>query len=153
MLINKQEFQIFANYHQFYLEDENSPRNTRDIWNEKTVGQMLAVEKGLVAVGTARNLTVPVTIEIHDSEPDLELENYSRANECSLNVTVDKIIISGCTDYLPNAKRIKIESGFYRVRVLYGNLKSVIEEWEGEDFYVLQLWKDSELREISTLKP
>jgi len=153
MLIRKQEFQTLAEYHQFYLEDDNSPHNTGDIWNEKTVGLMLAVEEGLVAVGTARGLEVPVTVEIHDSEPGLELENYSRANECSLNVTADKIVILGCTDYQPDAERIEIEPGFYRVRVLYGNLESVIDEWEGEDFYVLQLWKDSEMREISVLKP
>lgn len=153
MLISRHEYQICADYHQFYLEDEKSPHNTGGVWNEKTIGQMLAVEEGLVAVSTARNETVPVTIEIYDSEPSLELGNYSRANECSLEVTTDKIIISGCTDYLPDAERIKIEPGFYRVRVLYGNLESVTEEWEGEDFYILQLWRDAEMREISTLKP
>lgn len=153
MLISRHEFQIFADYGQFYLEDENYTPNTGDFWNDETIGQLLAVEEGFVAVGTARKAEVPVTIEIHDFEPVLEIENYSRVNECSLNVTSNKIVIPGCTDYPPDAARIEIEPHIYRVRVLYGNLESVADEFEGEDFYVLQLWKNSEMKQISTLKP
>ncbi len=84
MMISNHEFKIFADYHQFYLEDKNSPHETGSIWTQETVERMLATEKGLVAVGTARNMTVPVTIEIHESEPILETGNFSRVNECSL---------------------------------------------------------------------
>ena len=153
MPIKTFDFQIFADYHQFYLEDENSPHDTGDIWNQETVEQMAATAKGLLAVGTARSSTVPVTVEFHDGEPILELEKYSRVNECSLEITSDRLVISGCTDYLPDAERIEVIPSIYRVRILYGNLETVVEEWEGEDFYLLQLWKDSEMREISTLKP
>lgn len=151
MLISRHEFQIFADYHQFYLEDENSLHSSdEDIWNDKTVEQMLGVKEDLIAVRTARSLAVPVTIEIYDSEPAVELEKFSRINECSLNITSDKIIILG-NDYLPDAARIDVEPSIYRVRILYGNLESV-EEWEGEDFYILQLWEDDKMREIITLK-
>jgi len=153
MLIRKHEFQIFADYHQFYLEDENSPHNTGDIWSQEAFERMLGTEIGLIAIGTARRETVPVSVEFHDGEPVLELEKYSRVNECSLEVKSEKLIISGCTDYLPDAERIEVEPSNYRIRILYGNLESVVEEWSGEDFYILQLWKDSETRGVSTLKP
>jgi len=152
MPIRKLDFEIFADYHQFYLEDENSPHETGDIWTKETIEQMIAVSEGLVAVGTARSLTVPVSIEFYDSEPFPELERYSRINECSLEVESDKLVLMGCTDYLPDAPRIEVSPGIYRVRVLYGNLESVVEEWEGDDFYVLQLWQDSTMREIVELK-
>lgn len=153
MLIKKADYQIFADYHQFYLEDETSPHDTGSIWTKETFEQMIAVSEKLIAVGTGRNNSVPVTVEIHDSEPILELEKYSRINECSLEAASNKLILAGCTDYLPDAERIEIEPSIYRVRVLYGNLETIDEYGEGDDFYVLQLWKDSQMREIQTLKP
>lgn len=152
MMISKHEFEIFADYHQFYLEDENSPHETGNIWTQETHARMLAIEDGLVAVGTARNVEVPVTIEIHDSEPPLKAEDFSRVNECSLKIWSNKMTIAGCTDYLPDAERIEIKPSIYRVRILYGNLESVENEIDGEDFYILQLWKDSQMREIKEIK-
>lgn len=152
MLTRKLDFEIFADYHQFYLEDETSPHRTDLIWTKETVEQMIAVGEKLIAVGTARNETVPVSIEFHDSEPLLEIEKYSRVNECSLEATSNKLILSGCTDYLPDAPRIEVKPAAYRVRVLYGNLESTKDEFHGEDFYVLQLWEDIEIKGINILK-
>jgi hypothetical protein len=153
MLIRKLDFEIYADYNQFYLEDETSPHETGRIWTDETVERMIAVGEELVAVGTARYETVPVSVEFHDREPALELEKYSRVNECSLKVPSDKLVLEGCTEYPPEAARIDVEPGIYRVRVLYGNLESVVDDWQGDDFYVLQLWKDGELREVVHLKP
>ena len=153
MLISKHEFQIFADYHQFYLEDENAPHNVIDVWDDEAHKRMLGIEEGLAAVATARNMIVPVAVEIHDAEPILEVENFSRVSECSLKVVSNNLVILGCTDYLPEAARIKIEPHIYRVRVRYGNLESISENGlNGEDFYILQLWKDSEIRRASTIK-
>lgn len=153
MLIRKLDFEIFADYHQFYLEDETSPHRTDLVWTKESVEQMLGVGEKLIAVGTARNDTVPVSVEFHDSEPILESEKYSRINECSLEVTSNKLILSGCTDYLPDAPRIEVKPATYRVRLLYGNLETVKDEFEGNDFYVLQLWEDNEITEVTALKP
>ena len=155
MLIRRLDFEIYADYHQFYLEDENSPHETDKIWDAEGIASKrgLATGERLVAVGTERYETVPVAVEIHDSAPVLELEKYSRVNECGLEAKSGRLILAGCTEYLPDAARIEVESAFYRVRILYGNLETVVSDWEGEDFYVLQLWQDSEKRrEISTLK-
>ena len=152
MPIRKLDFEIYADYHQFSLEDEASPHETGDLWTKETHARMLAVSEKLVAVGTARYETVPVSIEFHDSEPVLELENYSRVNECSLEVSSNKLVLSGCTEWLPDAARIDVSPAIYRVRVLYGNLESVVDDWEGDDFYVLQLWQDGAMREIVELK-
>jgi hypothetical protein len=95
MLIRKLDFEIYADYNQFYLEDENSPHETGDIWTKETIEQMIAVREKLIAVGTARYREVPVTIEFHDSEPVLEPETYSRLNQSSLEVPSNKLILSG----------------------------------------------------------
>lgn len=155
MLIRKLDFEIYADYHQFYLEAENFPLfESEEIWDieGKATERMLGVGKNRIAVGTARYETVPVSLEFHDSAPMLELEKYSRINECSLVVNSEKLVLAGCTEYLPDAVRIEVEPATYRVRLLYGNLETVIDDWEGEDFYVLQLWKDNEFRDVQIIK-
>jgi hypothetical protein len=155
MLIRKFDFDIYADYRQFYLECESSPHKTDEVWDSANIAsdRMLGVSEKLVAIGTARYETVPVSIEFHDCEPVLKLEKYSRINECSLEVTSNKLILSGCTEYLPDAARIDVESGNYAVRVLYGNLETVKDDFEGEDFYILQLWKADKFQQVKTLKP
>lgn len=155
MLISKLEFEIYADYNQFYLECESSLHQTDLVWDAENIAfnRMLGVGEKLIAIGTARYRTVPVTIEFHDSSPNLELEKYSRVNEASLEVTSNKLILSGCTEYLPDAARIDVEPANYRVRILYGNAEIVTDEDEGDDFYFLQLWKDEILREVGMLKP
>jgi hypothetical protein len=86
MLFEKYSFQLFADYFQFYLQDENADFDSSvNIWTDQTVADLLAVTPRTIYVGTVRNMTVPVTIEIHDSEPNEDfslwdqLENYSSA--------------------------------------------------------------------------
>lgn len=153
MLIRKLDFEIYADYNQFYLECENSPHQTENLWTKETFEQMIAVSEKLVAVGTARYRTVPVSIEFHDCQPVLEFEKYSRINECSLEAATDKLVLSGCTEYLPDAARIDIEPAIYAVRICYGNTEDVSDDFEGDDFYVLQLWKADSFQEVKTLKP
>ncbi len=155
MLIRKLDFEIYADYHQFYLECESSPHRTDKVWDLENIAfnRMLGVEEKLIAIGTARYRTVPVTLEFHDCEPRLELEKYSRVNECSLEVASNKLVLSGCTEYLPDAARIDVEPATYAVRILYGNAEDVSDDSEGDDFYVLQLWKNDVFGEVETLKP
>lgn len=134
-------FDLFADYFQFYVQDENADVDWSDAWNEEATSRMLAVAPGVVAVGTARNTTVPVTLEIHAAEPLLELTGWDRIVECDLAVVSDRIAIAGCTDYLPDATRIAVDPGEYRVRVSYAGLTELSEDGlEGKDHYRVQLW-------------
>lgn len=154
MLQKRLDFEIYADYHQFYLEDEDSLRPFADgnVWRPEESDQMLMVRPGSISVGTARYETVPVSIEFHDAAPALDAAGYSRVNECSLRVASDNLVLSGCTEYLPEAARIGVRPGIYRVRVLYGNLETVVDDWEGEDFYLLQLWPEADERKTQLLK-
>lgn len=152
MLISSSHHRIYADYHQFYLEDEGGPHRTDTLWDKDTAERMLAVGEGLLGVGTARYETVPVRIEFHDGEPETDAGVCSRINECSLRTDSGRLVLSGCTEYLPEAARIEAEPGIYRVRVLYIGLETVVDDWEGEDRYVLQLWKDTRLRDVRVLK-
>jgi hypothetical protein len=142
-------YEIFADYHQFYLQDEEADGDLSDAWTDESVSNLLAVVEGAIGVGTVRNMDVPVTVEIHTNEPELDSEKWDRVNECSLSVPSGKIVIAGCTDYFPNAERIVLEPGTYRVRISYGKLKSTSADGlDGEDHYRVQLWLGNKVATI-----
>lgn len=136
------ECTLLADYFQFYLQDEVADGDLSDSWTPEAVARMLAVAPGAVGVGTARNMRVPVSIEIHEREPLLDAGSWDHVAECSLVTRAGRVVIAGCSDYFPDAARVDVAPGTYCVRVSYGALKSVSEDGlDGLDHYTLQLWK------------
>lgn len=146
------DFELFADYHQFYLQDEPVEGNLGDAWTEDASSRLLAVAPGVIGVGTVRNMDVPVTIEILDREPQLDPAGFDHVVECSLSVQSGRIVVAGCTDYFPDAARIDVPAGTYRVRVSYANLSSLSADGlDGNDSYHLELWL-APSAEVSVLK-
>ncbi len=141
MLLEKYEFELFADYNQFYLQDEKADGDLSDSWTEKANEMLLAITNGTIGVGTVRNMDVPVTVEIHDTEPTENLELWDQVNECSIEIPSGRIVIAGCTDYFPEASRIEVEPATYQARIYYGDLNILSEdELEGNDNYKIALW-------------
>jgi hypothetical protein len=138
------KLELFADYFQFYLQDESAPGDLSDSWGPEAVDRLLAVAPGTVGVGTVRDTTVPVVVEIRDAEPESDVEAWDHVTECGLEVPTGRIVIAGCTDYFPDATRIKVTRGSYRVRVSYGALDSLSKDGlRGDDHYRVQLWLGS----------
>jgi hypothetical protein len=141
MATQRHHFDLFADYHQFYLQDELVEGNLGDSWTPEATWRLLALAPGTVGVGTVRNMTVPVDIEVHDRPLDERLDAWDQVNECSIQVDSGRIVIAGCTDYFPDAARIVVKAGAYRVRVYYGKLDSLSPDGlDGEDHYRLVMW-------------
>jgi hypothetical protein len=139
--VQKFETKLFADYFQFYLQDETSREVDPVLWTKDAVDQLLAVGAGYLMVGTVRNMTVPVTLEVFDREPPEEVGTWDQINECGLEVSSGRIVVAGCTDYFPDAARITVPPGWYRVRLFYWNLDALSEDGlEGDDFYKVFLW-------------
>jgi len=135
-------FTLFADYFQFFIQDESANGNLSDSWNEEAVSRLLAVAPGTVGVGTVRNMDVPVSIMVLDSAPPLELEKWDHVVDCAILVQGSRIVVAGCTDYLPDAARVEVAPGMYRVRVGYAGLASISEDGlSGNDSYKIQLWQ------------
>ncbi len=66
---------LFADYFQFYIQDENAAGDLSLSWTQQAVAMLLALAPGTIGVGTVRNMTVPVTIKIFDSEPGISDDN------------------------------------------------------------------------------
>jgi|SRR5579863_1893068 len=136
------EFNLFADYYQFYLKDESVAGDLSESWTQDAVDRLLAVAPGTVGVGTVRNMNVPVVVEIADgAPPDDDLSVWDQANECDLDVPSGRLAIAGCTDYFPDASRIELPPGSYRARIYYGKLNTLSTNGlEGDDHYKIVLW-------------
>lgn len=135
------ELVLFADYHQFYIQDEKVNGDLSYAWTDEAVERLLALAPGTVGIGTARNVDVPVTITVLEREPSFDAERFDYVVECSIAVESGCIVAAGCTDYFPDAVRIRIPPDSYRVRVSFDGLGSLSADGlEGDDRYHLQLW-------------
>ncbi len=145
MATQRHHFDLFADYHQFYLQDERVDGNLGDSWTQEATDRLLAMTDGTIGVGTVRNMTVPVDVEVLDAEPRDPFDEWDQINECSIDVKSGRIVVAGCTDYLPDAARIQVPPGMYRARIYYGKLDALSENGlEGEDHYRVVLWPGDE---------
>ncbi|MEP2238365.1 MAG: hypothetical protein ABJI22_08400 [Maribacter sp.] len=138
------QLEIFADYFQFHLHDEDMNPNFGNAWDQFSVDNFLAYTSDGIGIGTVRNMEVPVTLKIYESEPRFKenLKQVFQINEADLSIISGKLVVIGCTEYFPDAKRIVIDNGIYRVRVYYSNLDKRSEDGlEGEDYYQLDIWK------------
>lgn len=134
-------FRIFADYCQFYIQDEDAQGDLSSSWTEEAVAQLLALAPGTIGVGTVRNMEVPVELELCASAPSADLDMWDHVNECSIDVPSGRLVVAGCTDYFPNAARVEVRPATYRARIYYGCLDSLSEDGlEGDDQYKIVLW-------------
>ena len=141
MSIQKFHFELFADYFQLYIQDESVKGDLSDSWTQEAVDRLLAATDGTIGVGTVRNVTVPLDIEVHESEPREPLDRWDQVNECSIEVASGRLVVAGCTDYFAEAARIMVPPGTYFARICYGELDSLSEDGlEGNDRYLVQLW-------------
>ena|ERR1700675_4995163 len=136
------EFEVFADYFQFYLQDESAKGDLSDSWTQEAVDRLLAVTPGAIGVGTVRNMNVPVIVEVDNEEPASDdINAWDQVNECSVEIQSGRIVVSGCTDYFPDAARVDVKPGWHRARIYYGDLDSLSENGrEGRDHYKVVLW-------------
>lgn len=150
--MNLHKFQLFADYFQLYITDDNSKTDTSDIWNDKSLEFKLAVSKSTLAIGTFRNMDVLLEIEICTEEPNINLEEWDHASKGYLTIETGRCVVFGCTDYLPDAKRVDLPNGNYSAISLAKGLNTITEEWEdAEDLYKVYLWPSS-VRDYKSLK-
>lgn len=146
------QLQLFADYFQFYLQDEVVPGNLSDAWSRSALQRMLAVSEGVVGISTARNTSVPVTLELWDRAPETDLAEFDHVAEASLVIANGPLVVAGCRDHFPDAPRFDVASGTYKVRLSASGLRNLSDDgMSGEDHYLLQLWQ-APFREPSTLK-
>ena len=146
------QFELFADYFHLYLMDDSANDDTSEIWSDSALEAKLAVSSNTLAVGTFRNVDVNVEVEVLEKEPSIDLEGWDHASIGYIDLPTGRCAVFGCTDYLPDAKRIELPKGSYAALSLAKGLDSIETEWEeADDFYKVILWP-SKVRELKILK-
>jgi hypothetical protein len=147
------QYQIFADYHQFYLQDDDEAfGDLSDAWTQDATDRLLAVAPHVIGVGTVRNMTVPVSVVVHETRPEIDFEDWDHITTASLQTDTGRIVIAGCTDYYPDAERIEVVPGIYEAIICYSKLASLSPDGlDCEDSYHVHLFPGGQI-EPATLK-
>jgi hypothetical protein len=138
------ELRVFADYNSFELTDAAATdrfdsADWIDGWVESLVRDQIAAGDGIVGIGTARRMEVPVVLDIRTGPPDLDPARFDHVTEAGLR-TGGTIIVSK-QEYGPRAPRLVVPPGGYRLRVYTRGLDTLDPYGlEGEDDYLVVLW-------------
>ncbi len=147
------EERVYADYRQFYVADlgrwrARSPdvdTSGTEFWSNEAIARGLAVLPALLGVGTASYGTVAVLVEVMDERPSLDLAQFDRVVEASLNVASGSLLVIGCTD--PDGPIVHgLPLGWYRAMVCSKGLDRGVAAGEGGDSYALWFWPEPESR-------
>jgi len=134
---------IDGNYHQFYLEDGEYPKETdSDFWTEEAFKRHLAICNGCIGFGSMTSLDLNVTVDLFNARPDLNLDQYDHIVEASISVSSGCLVVCGCVDYRPEAKHICVANGEYRVRYCIQDIHTVKNEFDGKEKYFVWVWPE-----------
>lgn len=140
-------YEILADYHQFYLQDDDQAfGDLSAAWTEEATERLLAVAPHVIGIGTARNMTVPVSVSVHESRPKISEEAWDHITTASLKIDTGRIVVAGCTEFYPDAARIEVAPGVYEAIVCYSKLEALSADGlEGEDSYHIHLFPGREI--------
>ncbi|MCH7230671.1 hypothetical protein L0U85_07375 [Glycomyces sp. L485] len=126
-LTSQIQLELFADYHQIHLLDENTEADFGDLWTATAMQNSVAVGADALAIGTEVNVTVAVTVELHTRAPGLDADQFDNVVEASVKAASGRLVVLGCTDYFPEAHRIPVEPGWVRVRTSRWNLRKAAQ--------------------------
>ncbi|MEU4728831.1 hypothetical protein [Streptomyces sp. NPDC023588] len=138
--------ELFADYFQIHVLDEESEGDFSDVWNERTVLEGLGVLEDALAIGTSVNDTVAVSVDLLAARPDDDSDDFDHVVEASFHVPSGRLVLMGCTDYLDGAARFDVPAGRIRARASRRNLAAAVrwlesdEESQATEEVRLQTW-------------
>jgi hypothetical protein len=139
-ILYKKHYEIFADYHQFYLMDAEEKPFMPEDWTDEDIRRRIKAEKYIVVIQPERNMTVPVNLEIVDSAPNEDFEYWQHVAEASLDLPSGKLQIEECCGETKDI--LNLSSGSYRIRAFFGNLNTLsFDGLEGDDHYKIVIWQ------------
>ncbi|GAA3250116.1 hypothetical protein ACFO1B_39890 [Dactylosporangium siamense] len=116
------ELTLFADYYQIHVFDEGSETDLGDEWTDQASDDHLAVGRDAVAVGTAVNVNIAVSVELLGGPPPDDSVDFDHVAEGSFYCSSGQLVVMGCTDYELDARRFPVATGWLRLRVSQSNL-------------------------------
>jgi len=135
----RKRYEIFADYFQFYLWDEGAKPSPPTDYDRDDLVRRIKAAPYVVVIQPVRNMDVPVTLDIVDAAPPLDLDAFDHVAEASLDLPSGRLEIHECTG--GSIDILTVAPGTYRVRACFAGLDTLSEDGlDGEDRYDLTLW-------------
>lgn len=151
-----ENFEFISFYGQFYLQDKNAviiPQKYN--FTDKDIENRLSEFEDELVIFTQTYGNIKGRYTLLNSKPNnSEFKNYDHIVEGSITIKNNELDIFSWGEKKPE-KKIKLENGNYRIRILGSNFKSVkerdLQNDSDNDFYEILIWK-SEEKGIKVLK-
>lgn len=137
---------FYTSHHQFYICDKGSSGDTASdgFWTEDAFNDRLAIEDGILGIGTECYGPIRGEVIILNAKNEsIDSDLYDHIVEGGIEIKSGMVQILDC----PSSEiqlELSVKPGFYRTRIYSINLPSVDGD-EGEDFYKIEIWPDSEM--------
>jgi hypothetical protein len=137
-------------YFQFFVQDPAADGS--DVFDPRTTNliesQRFVCGDGMLIVRVISEYTrIPITVEFdRDVPPAIDLDQWDRVIECSLDIRSSEIVFAGCPDGPVHGRfgALAVHPGRYRLRVCYGGQNTVQSDGETGDHYLIQIWPSKE---------
>ncbi|MFD3873268.1 hypothetical protein [Streptomyces sp. NPDC058623] len=106
--------------------DEEAEGDFGDAWTDQAVQDGLCVTDGGLAVGTAVNVTVAVSVHILGERPADDREDFDHVVEAGLHLASGRLVVMGCSEYFPDSARFDMPADWVRVRASRRNLAAAV---------------------------
>ncbi|WCN79277.1 hypothetical protein [Micromonospora sp. LH3U1] len=116
------ELTLFADYRQIHVFDEAADEDLDDEITDEALGDGLVVGRCALIVCTEVSVDVAVLVEVSAQPPVDDVAAFDHVVEGSIEVSSGRLVVMGCTDYLPDATRVEVPAGWLRVRASRANL-------------------------------
>lgn len=116
------ELTLFADYRQIHMFDETADDDLDDDITDEALYDGLVVGRSALIVCTEVNVDVSVVVEVRGEPPVDDTASFDHVVEGSIEVGSGRLVVMGCTDYLPDATRVEVPAGWLRVRASRANL-------------------------------
>jgi hypothetical protein len=136
--VNKR-YEIFADYFQFYLRDEGEQPHAPTDYTDEDIKRRIKVAPFVIVIQPARNMTVPVAVEVADASPTLVFDSWDHIAEASIDLPSGRLEIHECTG--GSIDVLSVLPGTYRARAYFGGLNTLSDDGlDGDDHYRITLW-------------
>ncbi|MFD4190743.1 hypothetical protein [Amycolatopsis thermoflava] len=134
------ELDVFADYNSFIVRDESNDPTLSFDFTDATTADLVATEQGVLGVGTARRVEVPVILDVRRSEPDDSLDDWDHVTEGSVSAPTGRLVATSDDD--PDDMPVtEVPPGDYAARIYYRGLRTISSDgMHGDDLYRVVLW-------------
>lgn len=141
--VRREAVEVFADYNQFYVQDGQVNPAAPEDWTDADVARRAKVAPNVVVICPIRNMSVPVEVELHSSEPEVDASEVDHIVECSLELPSGHLQVHECTG--GPVLDWRINPGSYQVLAIFSRLESLSDDGlEGDDRYRVLLWPGAE---------